>query len=277
MGIIAGQVIGDAWVGAVHLGAAEGFCADLLAGRCLDQRRAGQKDGGLLPDHDGLVRHGGYIGAACGAEPHHHRQLGDVLGRHASLVVKDATKMIAVGKHLVLHRQKGAAGIHQIEAGEAQPFGDGLGPQVLFHRERVVGATLHGGIVHHQHAEPPRDEPDAGDDAGGGHRLVIDLPGGQRREFEKGGARVQQLIDALAGQQFAAGLMTGIVGGAAALGYLVQAGIEIVDQRLHGGPIGRIFRACGIEAGVKSAHALSPISSRPMSQRRISEVPAPIS
>ncbi len=185
--------------------------------------------------------------------------------------------MIPVGEHLVLHRQEGTAGIHQIEAGKAQPLGDGLGAQVFFHRERVVGAALHGGIVHHQHAESARDPADAGDDAGGGHRFVIDLPAGQRGQFEKGGTRVQQLVDALAGQQLAASLMAGVVGSAAAQGYLLQAGIEIVDQGLHGGPIGRIFRTSGVEAGVDPAHALSPISSRPMSQRRISEVPAPIS
>ncbi len=185
--------------------------------------------------------------------------------------------MIPVGEHLILHRQKGAAGIHQIEAGEAQPLGDGLGAQMFFHRERIVGAALHGGIVYHQHTEPARDPADAGDDAGGGHRLVIDLPASQRRELEKRGARVQQLIDALAGQQLAAGLMAGVVGRAASLGDLGNAGMEIVDQPLHSGPIGRIFRARRVKVGVDTTHAFSPISSRPISQRRISEVPAPIS
>ncbi len=199
------------------------------------------------------------------------------MGRHAGLVVEDAAKVIPVGEHLVLHRQEGAAGIHQIEAGETQPLGDGLGAQVFFHRERVVGAALHGGVVHHQHAEPARDPADAGDDTGGGHWLVIDLPASQRRQFEKRGARVQQLIDALAGQQLSTGLMAGVVCRAAPLRNLGNAGVEIVDQPLHGGPIGRIFRARRVKVGVDTTHAFSPISSRPMSQRRISEVPAPIS
>ncbi len=148
---------------------------------------------------------------------------------------------------------------------------------MLFHRERVVGAALHGGVIHHQHAQAPRDPADAGDEASGGHRFVIDLPAGQGRELEKGGARVQQLVDALPGQQLATGLVAGVVGRAPALGYLLQAGIQIVDQCLHGGPIGLIVGARGVETGVDPAHVLSPISSRPMSQRRISEVPAPIS
>lgn len=147
----------------------------------------------------------------------------------------------------------------------------------FFHRERVVGAPLDGGIVHHQQAEPARNLAEPRDDASSGHRLVIDLPCSQRGEFEKRGARVQQLIDALAGQQFATGLMAGVVGRAPALGYLGEPGIEILDQRLHRRFVGGKFRAGRVETGVYLAHAFSPISSRPMSQRRISEVPAPIS
>ncbi len=199
------------------------------------------------------------------------------MGGHAGLVVEDATEVLPVGEHLVLHGQEGAAGIHQIEAGQAQPLGDGLGPQVFFHRQRVVGAPLDGGIVHHQQAEPASNLAEPCYDAGGGHRLVIDLPGSQRREFEKRRTRVQQLVDALAGQQFATGLMAGVVACAPALGYLGEPGIEIVDQRLHCRFVGGKFRAGRVETGVYLAHAFSPISSRPMSQRRISEVPAPIS
>ncbi|MNU85825.1 hypothetical protein D3C71_755740 [compost metagenome] len=259
MGIVLGQVIGHPGVGAVHQGAPQGLGADLLAGGGLDQRRARQKDGGLFPDHDRLVRHGGHVGAACGAQPHHHGQLGDVLGRHAGLVVEDAAKMLPVGEHLVLHGEEGAAGIHQIEAGEAQPLGDGLGPQVLFHRERVVGAPLDGGVVHHQQAEPTRNLAEPRDDAGGGHSFLIDLPGGQGRELEEGGARVQQLVDALAGQQLAAPLMAGVVGRATAQGYLGEAGVEILDQPLHRCPVGGKLGAGGIQAGVDLAHAISPI------------------
>src|SRR5437870_10113221 len=40
---------------------------------------------------------------------HHYRHLGDALGGHVGLVVEDAPEMVAVGKHLVLPRQVGAA------------------------------------------------------------------------------------------------------------------------------------------------------------------------
>ncbi|MNZ39633.1 hypothetical protein D3C78_571310 [compost metagenome] len=259
MSIVFGQVVGHPGVGAVHQGPPQCLGADLLAGGGFDQGRARQEDGGLFPDHDGLIRHGGHIGAPCGAQPHHHGELGDVLGRHAGLVVEDAAKMLPVGEHLVLHGEEGTAGIHQIEAGEAQPLGDGLGPQVLFHRERVVGAPLDGGVVHHQQAEPARNLAEPCDDAGGGHGFLIDLPGGQGRELEEGGARVQQLIDALAGQQLATALMAGVVGRAAALGYLGEAGVEIGHQGLHGLPIGGKVGARCIQAGVDLAHGFSPI------------------
>ena len=53
----------------MHLGAAQGFCADLLTGGGLDQGRARQKEGGLFPDHDGLVRHGGHVGTPAVQSP----------------------------------------------------------------------------------------------------------------------------------------------------------------------------------------------------------------
>ncbi|MNQ57945.1 hypothetical protein D3C85_721160 [compost metagenome] len=266
MGIVLGQVVGHPGVGAVHQGAPQGLGADLLAGGGSDQRRPRQEDGGLLPDHDGFVGHGGHIGAARGAEPHHHGELGDVLGRHAGLVVEDAAEVIPIGKHLVLHGQEGTARIHQIEAGEAQPLGDGLGAQVFLHGERVVGAALDGGIVHHQQAEPARDLAQSRDDAGGGHRLLIHLPGGQGREFEEGGAGIEQPIDALAGQQLAAGLMAGLIGRAPSQGYLVEAGVEIGHQGLHGLPVGGKLGARRVEEGVNLTHAPSSINSRPISK-----------
>ena len=47
--------------------------------------------------------------------------------------------------------------------------GDLLGPQVLLHRDRVVGAAFDGGVVGDDHALAPGDPADAGDDAGRRH------------------------------------------------------------------------------------------------------------
>jgi hypothetical protein len=50
----------------------------------------------------------------------------------------------------------------------------------------------------------PGDPPDAGDDPGRGCLVVVQAVRGQRRQLEEGAARVEQRVDPLAGQQFAA-------------------------------------------------------------------------
>ena len=51
-------------------------------------------------------------------------------------MVEDA-EALAVGEHLVLVGQVGAAGVHQVGAGQAVLGGDLLRPQVLLHRQGV--------------------------------------------------------------------------------------------------------------------------------------------
>jgi hypothetical protein len=67
---------------------------------------------------DGFVAHGRHIGATGGAGAHHHGDLRDVLGGHLRLVVEDAPEVFLVREHLVLQGQEGAAGIHQVDAGQ---------------------------------------------------------------------------------------------------------------------------------------------------------------
>ncbi|MDR6355137.1 hypothetical protein Q3H58_001808 [Pseudomonas psychrotolerans] len=95
-------------------------------------------------------------------------------------------KLLAVGKHLVLAWQVGAAGIHQVEAGQAILLGDGLGAQVFLHRQWIVAAALHRGVVGHDHALHALDAPDAGDESGGRHLFAIDLMGGQLADLQEG-------------------------------------------------------------------------------------------
>ena len=66
-----------------------------------------------------LVAHRRHVGAAGGAGAHHHRDLRDALRRHVGLVVEDAAEVVAVREDLVLERQVGAAGIDQVDAGQA--------------------------------------------------------------------------------------------------------------------------------------------------------------
>ena len=118
MRVVARQRVGDAGDAGVQIAAAEVLGADRLAGRGFDQRRAAEEDRALVLDDDRLVGHRRHIGAAGRAGAHHHRDLRDARRRHARLIVEDAAEMLAVGKHLGLMRQIGAAGIDEIDAGQ---------------------------------------------------------------------------------------------------------------------------------------------------------------
>lgn len=75
---------------------------------------------------------------------------------------------------------------------------------MLFHSERVVGASFHGGIVRYDHADRITNLPDACDDAGRRNDVrFVAVVSGQRRDFEKGREIVQQLVNTLPGQKFA--------------------------------------------------------------------------
>ncbi len=181
MGVVLGEVVGHAGDGRMDVGAAQLLGIDHFARGGLHQRRAAQENRALLAHDDGLVAHRRHIGAAGRARAHHHGDLRDAQGRHARLVVEDAAEMLLVGKHLVLQRQEGAAGIDQVDAGQAVLQRDFLRAQMLLHRHREIGAALDGGVVgddHHFDAVHPAD---AGDDAGGGRRVVVHAVGGQRR------------------------------------------------------------------------------------------------
>ena len=105
-----------------------------------------------------------------------------------------------------------------IDAGQIVLPRDILGAQMLLHRHRIIGAALDGRVIGDDHAFAPRDPPDAGDDAGGMHVAAIEAVGGERRQFEKGRAGIEQQIDALARQHLAASDMARSCVGAPAQG-----------------------------------------------------------
>ena len=147
LGVVLGEVVGDAGLAGVDVAAAELLRGHLLPGRRLHQRRAAEEDRPLVADDHGLVAHRRHVGAAGGAGAHHRGQLRDPPRRHRRLVEEDAAEVLAVGEDLVLQRQEGAAGIDQVDAGQPVLQGDLLGAQVLLHRHRVVGAAFDGGVV----------------------------------------------------------------------------------------------------------------------------------
>ena len=223
--------------------------------------------------------------------------------------------MPLVRKDLVLHRQEGAAGIDHVDAGQIVLPRDILRAQMLLHRHRVIGAALDGGVVGDDDAFAARDAPDAGDDAGGMDVAAIEAVGGQRRQFEKRGAGIDQQVDALARQHLAARGMPLARHLAAAAGHDLELVAKLGDEAAHHVGVAGKLGGCGIDGGMKrhgrrflwmlecrwdgfrtvgtahskrmrqpvpswprcEAQAVFSNSSRPISMRRISLVPAPIS
>ena len=112
--------------------------------------------------------------------------------------------MVAVGEDLGLVRQVRAAAVDQIDARQPVLPRDLLRAQMLLDRHRIVGAALHRRVVADDHHLPARHAADAGDDARARHFAVVHVAGGELADLEERRARIEQPLDPLARQQFAA-------------------------------------------------------------------------
>ena len=119
----------------------------------------------------------------------HHGDLRNACRGHARLVVEDAAEMLAVGKHLRLMRQIGAAGIDEINAGQPVLERDLLRAQMLLHRHRIIGAALDGGIVGDDHRLAALDPPDAADEPRAVHVALVHAEGRERADLQERRAR----------------------------------------------------------------------------------------
>ena len=147
--------------------------ADFLAGRRLHQRRSPQENGALASNDDCLVAHCRHIGATRGARSHHRGDLRNAFRRHVRLIEEDTAEMLAIGKDLVLQRQERAAGINQVDAGQAVGSRDLLSAQMLLHGDREICAALYGGIIRHDHAFLARYPANPRDNAGARNVIVV--------------------------------------------------------------------------------------------------------
>ena len=145
--VVLGEVVGDAGDPGVQVAAAELLGGDDLAGGGLHQRRAAEEDRALVAHDHRLVAHRRHVGAAGGARAEHGGDLRDAARRHPCLVVEDPAEVVAVGEHLVLHRQERAAGVDEVDARQPVLERDLLRAQVLLDRDRVVGAALDRRVV----------------------------------------------------------------------------------------------------------------------------------
>jgi hypothetical protein len=82
-------------------------------------------------------------------------------------------KWLAVGEDVGLQREKGAAGVDEVDAGKPVLLGDLLRAQVLLHGEGEVGAAFHGRVVGDDITSRPAHAADAGDEAGRGRGAVV--------------------------------------------------------------------------------------------------------
>jgi predicted permease len=126
-------VVGHAGLPRVHVGATELLRGHVLPGRGLHERRAADENRAGALDDDRLVAHRGHVGAACGARAHHRGDLRDALSGEPRLVVEDPAEVVAVWEDLVLERQEGPAGVHQVDARQVVLFGD------LLRAEKALG------------------------------------------------------------------------------------------------------------------------------------------
>src|SRR4029450_12775628 len=93
------------------------------------------------------------------------RDLRNALGRKPRLIEKYPAEVLAIGEHLVLHRQKRPSGIDEIDAWQRILERDLLGPKMLFDRNWIVRAAFHGGVVGDDHDIATRDNCDSRHDA----------------------------------------------------------------------------------------------------------------
>ncbi len=256
--VVLSEVIGHAGNAGVHIGTTQIFGTDILAGRRLHQRRAAEEDRALFFHDDGFIAHRRHIGATGGARAHHAGDLRNTLGRERGLVVEDATEVVTVREHLVLQRQKRAARIDQIDAGQTVFTRDFLRAQMLLHRDRVIGAALDRGIVGHDHALHPFDPANAGHHAGAGHGVLVHAGGRQRRDFKKRRTGIEQRIDALAHQQLATRDVFFPCCGTAALRDACGQRVQFLDLCLHRSGIAAELVGAGGKLRFQDAHRAAP-------------------
>ena len=234
-------------------GPAEFLGTHLLAGRRLHERRAAEVDGPGALDDDGLVAHGGDVGAAGRAHAHDRCQLRDAAGAHHRLVAEDPAEVVAVGEDLGLERQERAPAVHQVHAGQLATGRDLLGAEVFLDGQRVVGPALHAGVVRDHHDQAARNRGHPGDQASGRSGGVVTIVRGERSDLQKRRTRIGEPFDPLPHEELP---LLGVAGpgpAAAPLAHLGEALLqrlaEFAVMRLVGPELVGLRRDVGLEPG----------------------------
>lgn len=146
--------------------------------------------------------------------------------------------MLPVGEYLILLRQVRATGIDKVDTRKVVLLRDLLRAEVLLHRHRIIGATLHRRIVADDEHLLPGHPPDPGDQPGAGGGVVVHAMRGGRPDLQKRGAGIQQIRDSLPRGHLAARHMAGTRLLAASGSGQRSCLRRRFQQRQVGGPVG---------------------------------------
>ena len=196
------------------------------------------------------------------------------------LVVENSTEVLAVWKEFILQRQKAAPRIDQIDAGQPVLRSDLLRSKMFLHSERKVCAPLYRRVVRDNDAFNAANSTDPRNDAGARGPVVIDSQSRKGRDFEKWRSRIDQRIHAVTRQELPTSHMLCPRRLRSPSSHLRGLRSEIRDERMHGFRVRSEVIRTSVESRIDDLHtaySVSEKSSRPISIRRISDVPAPIS
>ena len=214
--------------------AAERLGIDHLAGRALHQVGAAQPHETGALHHDDDVAERRQVRAAGDARAHHRGDLRNPqLSPHERVVVEDAAGAVLAREDAVLVGEIDARRIHQVDDRQAIAHGDLLRAQNLRDGLRPPGAGLHGGVVGHNHGRPAFDPAEARDDAGGGSLPVIAVVGDEQADFQEGGTRIEQTLDALARGHLAGAVLAVDARRSATLAEAGFQVVQLLDQEAH--------------------------------------------
>jgi hypothetical protein len=185
--------------------------------------------------------------------------LWDPLRREPRLVEEDPPKVVAVGENLRLEREERSTRVDEINARQPVLLGDLLGAQMLLHREWEVGAALDRRVVRDQDALSALDHADPGDDPGRRRGRVVDLPGGERRQLQERGTRIEQPVDPLARGQLSARAVSLHRLVAPAAGDSFGSLAQLCDELLHPLPAA-IVLVRPLDVGLEDGHGTQRIA-----------------
>ena len=253
VGVVLGQELRRAGHTGVHVGAAQILVVGDLAGRGLQQRRAGQEYLGVLADHHHEVRQARHVGAAGGRGAVHDRHLRNAGGGEPALVGEG---LAARDEQLGLVEQVGTAGLDHRHHRQLLLQGDLLQAQGLLHAPGGHRTALDRRVAGDHEAARAGDIADAGDHVAAGQRavlVVVQLVAAERAEFEPGRAAVEHQVQALARQQLLALVE------ARALAFLLGAALAldlapVGDELQHALAIGRELGTVNIDLGFDNGH-----------------------